>query len=363
MKMSFRWFGAENDPVNLSQIRQIPGVTDVVGALHDIPAGEVWPRERIAALKQQVNNAGLELNVIESVNVHDDIKIGLPTRDKYIENYCQTLRNLAQFGISVLCYNFMPVFDWLRTDLWYELPDGSKTMQYDRTVSEAITPEMLLEQYASDSAAFSLPGWEPERLADLKGLFAKYEGVDAAQLRANLKYFLEAIMPVCEEIGIKMAIHPDDPPHPLFGLPRIVSNAEDLRWILNAVDSPNNGLTLCTGSLGANPSNNIVEIIREFCPTGRVPFAHVRNIRWQDEPGTGRGRFYESSHLSSDGSLDLYEITKAFHTFGFDGFIRPDHGRMIWEETGRPGYGLFDRALGATYLNGLWEAVDKNSQS
>ncbi|MBO3662766.1 mannonate dehydratase [Microbacterium stercoris] len=358
MRMSFRWFGPQDDPVSLEYIRQIPGVRDVVGALYDVPVGEVWPVDKIAALKKQVHDAGLTLEIIESVNIHDDIKIGLPSRDRYIDNYRQTLRNLAEVDVSVICYNFMPVFDWLRTDLWYELPDGSKTMQYDRSISESITPESLLAQYSAEGSRFTLPGWEPERLADLKTLFAKYDGVDADVLRQNLKYFLEGIMPVCEEVGISMAIHPDDPPHPLFGLPRVVSNRDDLRWIVDAVDSPSNGLTLCTGSLGANPANNVVDIVREFAGEGRVPFAHIRNIRWQDE-----GRFYESAHLSEEGSLDLFDIVRTFHESGFDGFIRPDHGRMIWGETGRAGYGLFDRALGASYLNGLWEAVDKGSRA
>lgn len=357
MRMSFRWFGADDDPITLSHVKQIPGVSDVVGALHDIPTGEIWPVDRIAALKKQVEDAGLNLEVIESVNIHDDIKIGLPTRDRYIDNYCETIRRLAAAGITVICYNFMPVFDWLRTALWYQLPDGSQTMQYDRSISESITPEALLEQYTKGASDLTLPGWEPERLSDLRNLFAKYDGVDANTLRENLKYFLEAIMPVCQEVGVSMAIHPDDPPHPLFGLPRIVSNRDDLRWIVDAVDSPYNGLTLCTGSLGANRANDIVGIIEEFVPEGRVPFVHIRNIRWQNE-----GRFYESAHLSSEGSLDLYEIVSAFHSAGFDGFIRPDHGRMIWGETGRPGYGLFDRALGATYINGLWEAVDKGNE-
>lgn len=356
MRMSFRWFGAQDDPIPLSHIRQIPGVRDVVGALYDVPVGEVWPEDKIGALKKQVTDAGLSLEVIESVNIHDDIKIGLPTRDRYIDNYRETIRRLGEVGITVICYNFMPVFDWLRTDLWYELPDGSQTMQYDRAVSEAITPEGLLDQYAHETSGLALPGWEPERLADLRSLFAKYEGVDGAALRENLKYFLEAIMPACEEAGISMAIHPDDPPHPLFGLPRVVSNRDDLRWIVDAVDSPRNGLTVCTGSLGANPANDVVSIVREFAGEGRVPFAHIRNVRFQDE-----GRFYESAHLSSEGSLDLFEIVRAFHEAGFDGFIRPDHGRMIWGESGRPGYGLYDRALGASYLNGLWEAVDKSA--
>ncbi len=355
MRMSFRWFGAQDDPIPLSYIRQIPGVHDVVGALFDVPVGEVWSTDKIAALKKQASDADLNLEVIESVNIHDDIKIGLPSRDRYIENYRQSIRNLAEFGITVICYNFMPVFDWLRTDLNSKLPDGSFAMAYNDQIATSTTPEQMVEKTASASDGFTLPGWEPERLADLKKLFEQYKDVDEDALRANLKYFLEGVIPVCEEVGIKMAIHPDDPPKPIFGLPRVVKNRSDLQAIVDMVDSPNNGLTICTGSLGENPENDVVEIIKHFVAADRVPFAHVRNIKWGQN-----GNFRESAHLSSEGSLDLYEIVRALHDSGFEGFIRPDHGRMVWGETGRPGYGLYDRAMGATYINGLWEAVDKS---
>lgn len=352
MKMVFRWFGEDDDSVTLKEIKQIPGMTGVVSALQEIPVGEVWPKDKIKKLKNKINNEGLELEVIESVNIHEDIKLGLPGRDKYIENYKETLKNLADEGIKVVCYNFMPVFDWLRSDLARELKDGSTTMSYDRDWINNTDPVKLVEEFDNGSEGFSLPGWEPERLSELKDIMAKYKDIDQNQLFDNLKYFLESILDVLEENDIKMAIHPDDPPWPIYDLPRIVTGKENLRRILKMVDSPYNGLTLCSGSLGSNPENDVPALVREF--GSRVHFAHVRNLKFD-----GEGKFHETSHLSTDGSLDLYEIMKAYYDSGFDGYLRPDHGRMIWGEKARPGYGLYDRALGATYINGLWEAITK----
>lgn len=356
MKMIFRWFGKDDDSVSLEEIRQIPGMTGVVSALQDIPVGEVWPVSRIKDLKKEINKAGLELEVIESVNIHEDIKLGLPSRDKYIENYKKTLVNLANEGIKVVCYNFMPVFDWLRSNLAEELEDGSNTMSYDEKDIEKTDPVKLVEQIGSGTEEFSLPGWEPERLVELKDIMKQYEEVTADDLFDNLKYFLESIMSTCEENDIKMAIHPDDPPWPIYGLPRIMIGKENMKRLLKMVDNPYNGLTLCSGSLGSNPENNVPEIIREF--GDRIHFAHVRNLKFD-----GEGKFHETSHLSSDGSLDLFEIVKALYDSGFEGYIRPDHGRMIWGEKARPGYGLYDRALGATYINGLWEAIEKMNKN
>lgn len=357
MKMTFRWYGENDDSITLKQIRQIPGVSGVVGALFDIPVGEVWEKEDIKKLYDTVTASGLELEVIESVNVHEDIKLGLPSRERYIENYKQTIRNLSEFGVKVICYNFMPVFDWLRSDLAYPLPDGSNALCYIDEKVVNVDPLELVKNTANSSNGFTLPGWEPERLAELEKLFAQYREMDHEQLFNNLKYFLEQIIPVCEECDVKMAIHPDDPPWDIYGLPRIVTNKENLDRLVHLVDSPYNGLTLCSGSLGANPENNIPELVRYFGKMGRIHFAHVRNIKF-----FGEKMFHESSHLSSDGSLDLYEIMKAYHDIGFDGYIRPDHGRMIWDEQARPGYGLYDRALGIAYLNGLWEALEKSGK-
>ncbi len=354
MKMSFRWFNENDDSVTLEQIRQIPGVSGVVGTLADIPVGEVWPMDRIREYRKKIGDHGLELEVIESVNIHEDIKLGLPSRDRYIENYIQTVKNLGNAGVKVICYNFMPVFDWLRTDLAKELPDGSNVLYYNNDEIEATNPVQLVENFADASNGFSLPGWEPERLKELKTVLEQYRSINDDQLFENLKYFLEQIIPVCEKADVKMAIHPDDPPWSVFGLPRIVTGRKNLDRLVKLVDSPYNGLTLCSGSLGSNPENNIPEIVRYFGSMGRIHFAHMRNIKL-----VGARHFHETSHLSSDGSFDMFEIMKAYHDVGFDGYMRPDHGRMIWNEKARPGYGLYDRALGIAYLNGLWEAIGK----
>lgn len=352
MKMSFRWYGHDNESFPLQYIRQIPGVYGIVGALFDVPVGEVWPVNKIFALKRDVDSVGLHLETIESVNVHEDIKLGGPARDRYIENYIKTLRNLSAAGITTVCYNFMPVFDWTRTDLAKILPDGSSAMSYDAGILQGLTPDMIVKRFTDNSQGFKLVGWEPERLQYLQKLFDKYSSVDENALFSNLGYFLRAIIPIAEECGINMALHPDDPPWSVFGLPRITTSLHDLERIIHLVDSPNNGLTLCSGSLGANTENDIPEIIRHFGKLGRIHFGHVRNIKIH-KPGV----FDETSHKADDGSLDIYGIMKAYWDIGFTGPIRPDHGRMIWGEEGRPGYGLYDRGLGIMYLQGLWDAI------
>ncbi len=344
VKMSFRWYG-DADPVSLQYIRQIPGVTQIVSAVYDEPVGEVWPLAKIEALKARIEAAGLRFEVVESVPVHEDIKLGKPSRDRLIANYQQTLRHLAAAGIRVVCYNFMPVFDWTRTELAKTLEDGSTCLAFSTAEVERIDP----------AEGISLPGWDSSyQPGQLQALLAEYREIDEARLWANLEYFLKAIVPVAVECGIRMAIHPDDPPRPIFGLPRIVKNRDDLARILKAVDHPANGLTLCSGSLGAGPQNDVEALVREFGAMGRIHFAHIRNVKITPE-----GDFEESAHLSSCGSLDIAAIVKAYHDTGFTGYVRPDHGRMIWGETGKPGYGLYDRALGAVYLNGLWEALQK----
>jgi mannonate dehydratase len=353
MKTVFRWFGETDDSVSLRQIRQIPGVTGIVAALQEIPVGEVWPADRIQALKEKINAAGFTLEVIESVNIHDDIKLGAAGRERYIDNYRETIRRLGRAGVKVICYNFMPVFDWVRSDLAKPLADASTVLAYEeRLIPE--DPFQMMAEMERGAKGFSLPGWEPERLKELKGLFEKYSGLTEAKLSENLRYFLEGIIPVCEECDVRMAIHPDDPPWPVFGLPRIVNTREQLERIVGLVDSPYNGLTLCSGSLGANPANNIPELIRHFGAMGRIHFAHVRNVKI-----VSARDFHETSHRSADGSLDMFEIMKAYHDIGFQGYLRPDHGRMIWDEQARPGYGLYDRAMGIMYLHGLWEAIGK----
>lgn len=341
MQMTFRWYG-KDDPVTLEQIRQIPGVTGIVSAIYDVPVGEVWSFDKITALKNEIESKGLELSVIESVPVHEDIKMGKPTRDKLIENYCETLKNLSKAGIHTVCYNFMPVFDWTRSELNHELPDGSNAL---------IFAEEQIEKMDPVNGELSLPGWDSSYTKEsLKAVFDEYKNITEEDLWNNLEYFLKRVIKVAEEVKVKMAIHPDDPPWPIFGLPRIITNTENLDRMMKLVDSPYNGITLCSGSLGVSKTNDIPAMIRHFA--GRIHFGHCRNVLITKE-----GSFEESAHLSSMGSLDMREIMKAYKDIGFTGPIRPDHGRMIWGEKGRPGYGLYDRALGAVYLNGLWEGL------
>lgn len=354
MHMTFRWYGPNQDNITLDKIRQIPGMEGVITALHDLPAGEVWPLDKVLERKAIVEKAGLKLLGIESINVHEDIKYGAPTRDKYIENYIKSLESVGKAAIHCVCYNFMPVFDWTRTDLAMPLPDGSKAMAYDGKICEGLSCEEMFDYIAKNSNGFEMPGWELSRRDEITSEIKKFSEMTADDLRANFKYFLDAIMPTCEKYNIKMGVHPDDPSYDLFGLPRICKCEEDLVKIAQMNNSPYNGFSLCTGSLGSNPNNNLPKIIRNPLIGPRIHFAHVRNVNH-----TGDHQFHESAHLSSMGSLDLYEIVKALVEVGFNGIVRPDHGREIWGEIGRPGYGLYDRALGAVYIQGLEEAIRK----
>lgn len=351
LRMVFRWFGEGNDTVSLDHIKQIPGVEGIVWALHDVPAGDEWPMEKIIAVRDQAAAHHLHIDVVESVNVHEDIKLGLPTRDKYIDNYVKTIEKLAQVGVKVICYNFMPVFDWARTELYKRLEDGSTALFFEKSKIHGIDPFDLV-QTINQNSSLTMPGWEPERLAHLTSLFEAYRNVTSEDLWDHLAYFLEAVIPTAERCGITMAIHPDDPPWPIFGLPRIITGQDSLRRLLSLVDSPSNGITLCSGSLGANPDNDIIAMIHEFAD--RIPFAHIRNVRVYEN-----GDFIETSHRTQDGTVDIAGIVKAYHDTGFTGYARPDHGRHLWGEQCRPGYGLYDRAMGIMYLWGLWDAYQK----
>jgi len=348
MYMTFRWFG-ENDPISLEKIRQIPGVTGVVSALSDVPVGDSWPRDRLERLADVVAGAGLRLSVIESIPVHEDIKLGRPTRDRLIDNYAESIRSMAATGVSVLCYNFMPVFDWMRTDLAMALSDGSTTLAFDDRAAASID----LSRGTGD-----LPGWATAYDAtELAALLAAYRDVDGEQLWEHLAHFLERVVPVAEEFGVRMALHPDDPPWSIFGLPRIITDGGALDRLVSLVDSPANGITFCTGSLGSRPDNDVVAMARRFATQGRIHFAHCRNVRI-----VGPRSFEEVPHPSRFGIVDMSGVLAALYDAGFDGPMRPDHGRMIWGEKGRPGYGLYDRALGAAYLQGLWEGLSRESR-
>ena len=341
MKMTFRWYG-EKDSIPLSYIRQIPGMSGVVTAVYDVPVGEVWEMDKILRLKSLCDEKGLEMEVIESVPVHEDIKLGLPTRDRYIANYATTIRNLGKAGVKCICYNFMPVFDWLRTNLHTEAEDGSNALSYNHEELMGLDPHNL-----------HLPGWDESYTSEeLNSLLDAYSGMSHEQLFENLVYFLKGIMPACDETGINMAIHPDDPPWDMFGLPRIITGMDSYDKLFAAVPNAHNGITLCTGSLGAGRDNDMVAMASKLA--ARSYFVHLRQITH-----SGDLDFCESGHLTSMGSLNMYGIVKALVEAGFDGYVRPDHGRNIWGEDGKPGYGLYDRALGATYLYGLFEAIEK----
>nr|WP_318684119.1 mannonate dehydratase [uncultured Acetatifactor sp.] len=349
MKLSFRWFGDE-DKVTLEKIRQIPGMYSIVTAVYDVAAGEVWSRESIARLKEKIQGAGMRFEVVESIPVHEDIKLGEGKRDQYIENYCENIRRVAEAGVKCICYNFMPVFDWTRTELAHLLPDGSTALAYVQKRVDQVDP------LRTDSD-LTLPGWDASySREELKDIVGRYRHMTEERLWENLQYFLERVIPVSVECGVNMAIHEDDPCWSIFGLPRIITNEKNLDRFLRIVDVPNNGITLCTGSLGCSGHNDVARMAAKYTAMGRIHFVHMRNV------AVLPGGFEERAHPSFCGTLDMYAIMKALFDNGFRGYIRPDHGRMIWGETGRPGYGLYDRALGASYLTGLWEAIEKGKQ-
>lgn len=345
MKMTFRWYG-EDDSISLDYIRQIPCMTGVVTAVYSVPVGEVWPQEEIDRMKEMVNAKGLEMEVIESVPVHEDIKLRRGNYQLYIDNYKENIRRLAKAGVKCICYNFMPVFDWTRSRLDQPLADGSNALVYYREDVAKLDPTKM-----------TLPGWDasysPE---EITGLIAEYQKIGEEGLWENLGYFIREIMPVAIECNVNMAIHPDDPPWPIFGIPRIITTEENIDRFLDLYDDKHHGVTLCSGSLGCAAFNDYTAMVRKYGAMGRIHFAHVRNIKILAD-----GSFEESAHLSECGSLDVVEILKAYHETGFTGYLRPDHGRMIWGETGKPGYGLYDRALGAMYMAGIWETLEKGA--
>lgn len=343
MKLGFRWYG-ENDSIPLTYIRQIPNMNTVVTSVYSYKPGEKWDLDSLLRLKRLANENGLAMDVIESIPVSEEIKLGTELGKKHIEVFKYNLELCAKAGVKVVCYNFMPVFDWLRTDMCHRNPDGSNSLSYSYEDFQKVDPHNL-----------HLPGWDesysPE---ELQGLLEKYSHVTHEQLLANLVTFLKEVIPVCERCDIKLAIHPDDPPWDVFGLPRIVSSQESLDRIFEAVPSIYNGLTLCTGSLGAGRFNDIPALAERYCKQGRVHFVHLRNILYTDD----KDSFVETGHASIGGSLDMAKIVETLVENGFDGYVRPDHGRNIFGENGKPGYGLYDRALGCAYINGLFEMAE-----
>ena len=350
MHLILRWHG-EKDPISLRQYAQIPNLYGIVTSLYHLPLGQVWDRAEVLRLKEQIEAHGLKFELVDSFRIHEDIKRGYASRDALIENYRKNIRMLAECGIRIICYNFMPVFDWTRTQLDHRLPDGSTSLVYYKEQVDAVNP---LE---SDSD-LTLPGWDASYTREeLKEVVAEYNAMTEEDLWENLTYFLQRIIPVAAACDVNMAIHEDDPCWSIFGLPRIITCEKNLDRFLKIVDDPHNGLTLCTDSLGCSAQNDVVHMAAKYAAMGRIHFVHARNVAVLENG------FEERAHLSKCGSLDMYAILNALYKNGFNGYIRPDHGRMIWGETGRAGYGLYDRALGAAYLNGLWEAISKRNST
>ena len=320
----------------------------IVSAVYDVKPGEVWSEESIKKIKDACEAHGLVFDVVESIPVHENIKLGREDADRLTEVYCENIRRCAKYGVKCVTYNFMPVFDWTRTQLDRRAPDGSTSlvMYFDQLQG--------LDPLKDD---IHLPGWDSSYTqAEVRELILAYGELGAEGLWSNLEKFLKKVIPVAEECGVRMAIHPDDPPYPIFGIPRIITCEESLDRMLSIVDSPANSLCLCTGSLGCTRSNDVSAMVKKYAERDRIAFMHIRNVKVMDD-----GSFEERAHLSSCGSLDMYEIVSSLVKAGFSGYVRPDHGRMIWGEEGRPGYGLYDRALGAAYINGLFEACEKHN--
>ena len=374
MHMGFRWYGEGNDTISLDDIRQIPGVETIVWSLHHKQAGEVWqPGEideamtSITRLSARDRAAGItktfNADVVESVNVHESIKTGSTvlgmSRDQAIDVYIETVANLGKAGVRVVTYNFMPVFDWLRTEMFHPCPDGSTALYYNQHQVDQLSPQGIIDETLKGAGTLTVPGWEPERLAHLPELMEAYQGMDHELMYANYKYFLDAVIPTCECYDVRLAVHPDDPAFDLFGWPRVVSSKEGIQRVLDLNPSPYNGLCLCLGSFSSRRGNDAVDAVRTFMD--RIHFSHVRNIRFTDEEGS----FFEVGHRASEGDVDTVGIMQAYAEADYQGYIRPDHGRHLWSENTeagrpRPGYGLYDRAMGIQYLLGVWDAYRNN---
>lgn len=400
MIQTWRWYGP-NDPVTLTDIRQA-GATGIVTALHEIPIGDIWTVEELENRKRMIEwdystnpprRRGLHWSVIESIPVHEDIKLGKDTRDKWIENYKKSIRNVGWVGINTICYNFMPVVDWTRTNLEYELEDGAKALAFDMiefivfdvfilkrpNAKNDYSEEMIEEakekfESMSDEQRYvlqkniisGLPGaQEGYSLEEFSTKLSEYARIDTEQYRENLVYFLKEIIPVAEEAGVRMAIHPDDPPIPLFGLPRIVSTEEDISYLLNIYDSNFNGFTLCTGSLGVNPENDLVGIVERY--GSKLNFAHLRSTQRD-----GQGSFHEAGHLRGD--VDMFNVILAIlkeqkkrhsaHRQDEQIPMRADHGHTILDDLKKktnPGYSAIGLLRGMAELRGLEMGIEKSS--
>ena len=396
MEKTWRWFG-KNDKITLSMLKQI-GVEGIVTALHDVPNGEVWTREKIRDLREYIESYGLRWSVVESLPVSESIKYGGKDRDRLIENYRQSLRNLSSEGIHTVCYNFMPVLDWARTDLEHPNPDGTTNLYFSYSEFAYFDIYILGRSGAREEwEGFRIPGMDIDRdiLAEVEAiraemtpegehklveniivktqgfvsgnireddehpielvrqLVALYGGITKEQLRENMRYFLSAIMPVCEECGMKMCVHPDDPPFPVLGLPRIVTSDEDIEWMLSAVDNPHNGLTFCAGSLSAGARNDVVEMARKYA--SRTHFIHLRSCHIFEN-----GDFTEASHLG--GRADIIELVRIFEKTDPSLPMRVDHGRTMFDDAEKgynAGYSFHGRMFAMGQIQGVMAVVDR----
>ncbi len=390
MEKTWRWFG-KKDPITLDMLRQI-GVEGIVTALYDVPNNEIWQTENILDLKKTIEDAGLHWSVVESVPVSESIKYGGKDRDLLIENYKQTLKNLGEAGIKTVCYNFMPVIDWVRTDLHKKMPDGTQTLYFDKikyayfdckilkrkdaekdyspeemqqvneleSVITEVEKAELIDTIIVKTQGFinrSITHGNEDPVEAFKNLLRLYEEVDKGKLRENLRYFLQQVIPTAEKQGIRMCIHPDDPPFPVFGLPRIVSNEDDIRWILESVESQDNGFTFCAGSLSAGIQNDVVDLAKKFAK--KSFFVHLRSTEIEEN-----GNFMEASHLG--GRANLTELIRIFEKENPNVPMRVDHGKLMLDDVAKnynPGYSFLGRMFALAQVEGMMAVVRNEIKS